>query len=609
MGVRTDLLLRLPGALRDSARLRPEGRDSVTDWVERGAREHPDRVFLLWGESDEPRKLTYGELNERANRVAWWALYQGLRHGDCVALLMENRPEYLVTWAGLAKAGVTIALINTNLAGDALCHALEAAGGRTLVVGTECLDRLASAADLFEQKPEVWLVHEPTGAAVPTAVPAGARDLDEDLRERSTRNPDPSVRDELRTGDPLFYIYTSGTTGLPKAARFSHLRFMAVGVNTSATLLLEPTDVYYCALPLYHTSGGVLTVGAVLSTGATLALRRKFSVRAFWDDCRRFGATHFQYIGEFCRYLLNQPPRDDDADHRVTTAMGNGLRPDIWEEFQSRFGLARIVEFYGATEGTSGFINFTGKPGAVGRIPLGGLGRRLGLARIIRFDVERDEHVRDDRGFCVECSPDEPGELIAKISDKSPLGRFEGYTNAAATEKKILRDVFEPGDAWYRSGDLLQRDRKNWIYFVDRIGDTFRWKGENVSTQEVAEALGALPGVEICNVYGVQIEGTDGRAGMAALALAAGPEAFDPDSTYHFVNSHLPRYAAPVFIRLVKEQETTGTFKLRKVTLQQDGFDPTRITDPLFFRNDTAGTYTPLTRKLHTEILTGKTLL
>jgi fatty-acyl-CoA synthase len=605
MGLRTDLLLRLPGVLRSFAPLKPGGRLSVSDWVEGAARDHPDRVFLLWGESGTPRELTYRQLNERANRVAWWALHKGLRHGDTVALLMENRPEYIVTWAGLAKAGVTTALLNTHLGGDALCHALEAASARVLLVGTECLDRLASAKEFFEEKPETWLVDEASDAAEPSAVPAEIRRLDDDLEERPTSNPDPSVRDELQSGDPLFYIYTSGTTGLPKAARFSHLRFMAIGVSTSATVLLEPAHVYYCALPLYHSAGGVMTVSAVLATGATLALRRKFSVRAFWDDCRRFGASHFQYIGEFCRYLLNQDESDDDANHPVKTAVGNGLRPDIWEEFQRRFGLERIVEFYGATEGNSAFVNLTGKPGAVGRIPLGRLGRRLGFARLIRFDVKREEHVRDARGFCIECGPDEPGELIGKIRDKSALGRFEGYTNPIATDKKILRDVFETGDAWYRSGDLLRCDRRNWLYFVDRIGDTFRWKGENVSTQEVAETLGAWPGLAICNVYGVQITGIDGRAGMAALLLEGGPDSFDPDAFYRFVESRLPRYAAPVFLRLIAEPEITGTYKLRKVTLQGEGFDLDRISDPLFFRDDTGGSYVRITKKLRNQLLSG----
>ena len=605
MGLRTDLLLRVPGMLRDFPKLRPTARVSVTDWVERWASEHPDRVFLLWGESDTPRTQSYGELNERANRVAWWALHQGLRTGETAALLMENRPEYISTWAGLAKAGVTVALLNTNLGGDALHHAIEASGARTLVVGTECLDRLQSAAKLFETPPQVWLVHEPTGAAVPTAVPDDAHDLDEDLAERSTRNPDPSIRDELRCGDPLFYIYTSGTTGLPKAARFSHLRFMSTGLTVGAGLLLEPSSVYYCALPLYHSAGGVAAVSGTLATGATLALRRRFSARSFWDDCRRFEATHFQYIGEFCRYLLNQSPRDDDQQHPVKTAFGNGLRPDIWEEFRDRFGIERIIEFYGATEGNAAFVNLTGRPGAVGRIPLGDLGRRLGIARIIRFDVENEEHVRDADGFCIECDPGEAGELISKLSEKGALGRFEGYTSPEATENKILRGVFEPGDAWYRSGDLLRRDRRNWLYFVDRIGDTFRWKGENVSTQEVAETLGAWPGVEMCNVYGVEIEGMDGRAGMAALLLEGGPDRFDADDLYRFVEANLPRYAAPVFVRLIPEPEITGTFKLRKVNLQQEGFDPDRFDDPVFFRDDTAGRYVPVTKKLRKEILAG----
>jgi fatty-acyl-CoA synthase len=604
VGRRIDLARRTLRALPRLRELRPTARVSVADRIEERVRAQPDHPFLLFGESGEPRAWSYAEFNAAANRVAWWALDRGLRRGDVVALLMENRPEYLSTWAGLAKAGVTTALINSNLAGRALRHALAAAGTDRLVVGTECLDRFATTAEDLARPLEAWLVHEPTGAAVPTAVPRGVRDLDADLASRSPEDPDPCVREELRAGDDIFYIYTSGTTCLPKAARFSHARFLGIGLGEAVSIELEPQDVHYCALPLYHTAGGVMMVSAVLAAGATLALRRRFSARAFWDDCRRFGATRFQYIGEFCRYLLNQPPGPGDRDHRVRIVIGNGLRPDIWEPFQQRFGLERIVEFYGATEGNVALVNLDGRAGAVGRIPFGRIGERFSNARLVRYDIARDAHVRDARGFCTECGADEPGELIGRIAD-AVVGRFEGYTSHEATEKKILRDVFARGDAWFRTGDLLRRDRDGWFYFVDRIGDTFRWKGENVSTQEVAETLMRFPGVEMANVYGVEVLGHDGRAGMAALVLSD-PDAFDAGAFHAFVGAELPRYAAPLFVRLVREPDVTGTFKLRKVDLQREGFDVSHIQDPVYLRDDEVGAYLPLTKKLRKQVLSGE---
>ncbi len=601
-----DLAARVLRALPDARQLRPDAHHTAADLFERSVSRHGERPCILHGESGEPRVVTYTELDEAANRVAWWALDRGLRRGDPVALLMENRPAFVATWIGLAKVGVVAALLNTNLVGKAMAHALGTSGAHLVVAGTECLDHLTSALSHLEAPPEVWLAHESTGAAVPAAVPASARDFDADLAQRPIGAPDPSVRDELRTGDPLFYIYTSGTTGLPKAARVSHGRFLSGSLGAAVIMRLDPEDVTYCALPLYHSAGGVMQQGSALRTGAALALRRRFSARAFWDDCRRFDATRFHYIGEFCRYLLHQEPRDDDRDHRVYAAMGNGLRPDIWEAFQQRFAIERIIEIYGATEGNNVFFNMRGKVGAVGRLPGGRLGRRLGSVRTVRYDVERDELVRDERGFCVECAPDEPGELLCRISQKGMLGRFEGYTSAQATEKKVLRDAFEPGDAWFRTGDLLRMDADGWLYFVDRIGDTFRWKGENVSTQEVAEALTGFPGLETVNVYGVAVEGQDGRAGMAALVPSGRRDRFDPAAFYAYADERLPRYAVPLFARLCDEADMTGTLKLRKVALQQEGFDPDRISDPLFVRDDAAGTYAPLTSQLRAAILAGE---
>ncbi len=590
---RLRLALRLLPAAPKLAAHKPDGRYTAADRVEEQARRRGDETFLLF----EDRRLSYAEFNAAANRIAHWAEGLGLGKDDVVALVMENRPEYICTWAGLAKLGVTTALINTNLTGRALAHCLDTAGARHVIFGRELLDSWASLGDALERPLRLWVQGDGDGA-----LPEDARDLDAVLAEQSEENPDPAVREELRAGDMLFYIYTSGTTGLPKAARFSHLRFLGAGDVNAVVIGLEPDDVYYCALPLYHTAGGVLVISSALAAGACVGLRRRFSASAFWDDIRRFDATCFQYIGEFCRYLMNQPEKPTDREHRVRVACGNGLRPDIWEGFQKRFGIENIREFYGATEGNAALMNLENKVGSVGRYPF----KFLNNARLIRFDVEKEEHLRDERGFCIECKPHEVGEYVGKIPARNDRaqGRFEGYTSKEATDKKILRDVFEKGDAWFRTGDLLRYDEDDFFYFVDRIGDTFRWKGENVSTQEVAEILGGFPAFAMVNVYGVEVPGADGRAGMAAVRLREGTE-LDGEELYGFVDAGLARYAAPVFVRVLEELEITGTFKLRKVDVQRQGYDVEQLSDSIWLRDDDAGRYVPLTPEILAEIRGG----
>ena len=576
------------------SRLRPDSTRTIADVIEEQAASRGAKPFILF----EDRRVTYDEFNRAANRVGHWARAQGLGRGQRVALLMQNRPEFLETWAGLAKAGVTTALINTNLTGRALEHAITTADAKHLIAGSECLaacESLASGAPW-----QVWVARE-LGAA-PVELPHGALDLASDLTTRPSANLPADARASARTGDDLFYIYTSGTTGLPKAARFSHLKFMTAG-SAARLVGFESDGVMYCALPLYHTAGGCMAVGAALLSGGALALRRRFSAREFWSDVRRFEATAFQYIGEFCRYLLNQPPDPSDGQHSLEFCIGNGLRPDIWVPFRDRFRLPRIVEFYGATEGNVSLLNLDNRVGSVGRIP----SRLLMDARLVRYDVARDEHPRDAKGHLVECGPDEVGELIGALPRRAgdTRGRFEGYTSKEATERKILRNAFEEGDSFFRTGDLLKRDARGYFYFVDRIGDTFRWKGENVSTQEVAESLASFPGVDMVNVYGVPVPGADGRAGMAALVLS-GAEEFDPRAFYAHAVTALPAYAMPVFLRLQREAEVTGTFKLRKVELQQDGYDPAKVVDPLYVRDDGARAYVPLDPDAHRRLLAGE---
>jgi fatty-acyl-CoA synthase len=397
---------------------------------------------------------------------------------------------------------------------------------------------------------------------------------------------DPALRAARRGRDGLFLIYTSGTTGLPKAARISHTKAITSGLLAAKALGLTVNDRNYCCLPLYHSAGGMMCAGGSLLSGGALVIARRFSAKRFWSDCAQHDVTSFQYIGELCRYMLNSPAHPDERNHRIRGVIGNGLRPEVWQPFQDRFQIPRIVEFYGATEGNMALVNFAGKVGAVGQLP--GFLRKVVGIELVRFDIETEEIVRRSDGRCERCDFGEAGELLIKITESS---RFEGYTNASATEKKIVRDAFEKGDAYFRSGDLLRLDEEGFFFFVDRIGDTFRWKGENVSTNEVAEVISTVPGIEEANVYGVPISGTDGRAGMAALVTN---EAFDIAELGRVVESELAAYARPIFVRILPEMEITGTFKHRKVDLVREGFDPARLGDSVYFLDPEKRRYVPL---------------
>jgi fatty-acyl-CoA synthase len=582
MNQRPPSRLQLAGrALRivpDMLRAGPAGHLTAGDLLERVARRRGNAPFIRQGD----RVVSYADVNAYANRVAHWARARDIGRGSVVGLLMENRPDYLAMWMGLAKVGAVTALINTNLRAETLAHSLRTAGCAHVILGAECADAWAS---LSASRPAVDLFCLRDGEV--SEAPPDATSLDAELAGASTENPPREVRAELRSGDPLFFIYTSGTTGLPKAARLSHSRFLGGGIY-ALLAGLDENDVLYCPLPLYHTVGGVMCVNGALRSGATLALARHFSASHFWDDVAHYGATAFQYIGELCRYLVNQPPHPLERSHALRFALGNGLRPAVWKTFQERFGVPLIVEFYGATESNVAMVNLQGRTGSVGKAP-----PALKVA-LVRFDIERGEMVRGSDGRCQPCDVGEPGELLGRIPKGHSLaGRFEGYTSREETERKILRGVFEEGDAWFRTGDLLYRDADGYYYFVDRIGDTFRWKGENVSTQEVAEAVTAQPGVEICAVYGVELPGAEGRAGMAAVVLEPGAR-LDGEALFRGLEAALPAYARPAFVRIQTAPEMTGTFKLRKVELQKQGFDPSASADPILYRDDTQGAYVRL---------------
>jgi fatty-acyl-CoA synthase len=521
--------------------------------IEERAAQFGDAPALL----SDRESLTYGALAERANRYSRWALAQGIVKGDCVGLLMPNRPEYMACWLGIAQVGGVVALLNTNQRGASLAHSIDIVAPKHLIVAEELRDALTGPGNLFSDL-----------------------QLADGLKQYSGEALTSSERPRVTIADRALYIFTSGTTGLPKAATISHGRVMQWCHWFAGLMNTQPADRMYNCLPMYHSVGGVQAPGAMLAAGGSVVLREKFSASRFWDDIVRWDCTLVQYIGELCRYLLRTEPSAHAIGHRIRMACGNGLRPEVWNAFQTRFRIPRILEFYAATEGNVSLFNVEGEPGSIGRIPPY-LAHRFPAA-LIRFDVEKGEPVRDEQGFCIRCQPNEVGEAIGRIiNDTSNVGgRFEGYTSPEATEKKIVRGVFEPGDAWFRTGDLMRKDARGFFYFVDRIGDTFRWKGENVATLEVAEALCAFPGITEANVYGVTVPGADGRAGMATLVAAGEP---DLRALSEHLEHRLPEYARPQFLRIRSEMEVTGTFKYTKTDLVRQGYDPGASSDRIFF--------------------------
>jgi fatty-acyl-CoA synthase len=541
--------------------------------------------------------LTYRELAARANRYARWALELGVAQGDTVCLLMPNRPEYLAIWLGVTRIGGIVSLLNTSLAGAALAHCINIVAPKHVIVAAELVGAIESAR--LAHRPRIWVHGD--NKSFPRIDRAVERQSGAPLSGAELR--------PVTIEDRALYIYTSGTTGLPKAANISHQRLLMWSLWFGGMMDTRQSDRMYDCLPMYHSVGGIVAIGALLVNGGSVLIREKFSARQFWDDVTGFDCTLFQYIGELCRYLVQAPPHPGERKHRIRIACGNGLRPDVWNAFKDRFKLPQILEFYAATEGNFSLYNAEGEPGAIGRIPPF-LARRLPTA-LIAFDIEKGEPVRDPIGHCIRCPTNQVGEAIGRISaSPSPGsskdgagGRFEGYTNAQDSRKKILRDVFEPGDAWFRTGDLMRRDERGFFYFVDRIGDTFRWKGQNVATSEVSEALAECPGLQEANVYGVTVPNTDGRAGMAAIVVDQG---FDLGHFRAHVNERLPDYARPLFLRILGAMEVTATFKHKKSDLARAGYDPSLTDDAIYFNDAARGAFVRLNKALYERIQGGQ---
>ncbi len=538
---------------------------------------HADRPAL----SGEGEAFTYRTLCQRVTCIGAWASQVELPAGASICLLMPNRSDYVAIWLGLAGTGRVVALLNTSLRGDGLLHCIAAAHASAVIVDASLLPQLEAVADALPQSVRVWVYGRSHGRW-PTfdPVPGNA----------------PVVQAPPHPDRPALLIYTSGTTGLPKATIVTHARIIEWSYWFAGMMDAEPSDRMYDCLPLYHSVGGIIAVGAMLVAGGSVLIRSRFSASRFWDDVADQRCTIFQYIGELCRYLVNAPPHRLERAHQLRLACGNGLAGDVWEKAQARFAIPRILEFYAATEGSVSLYNVEGRPGAIGRIP-SFLQHRVGIA-LVQHDIDTGEPLRDAAGRCLPAAVDQPGEAIGRLDQG--IRRFDGYTDPAASSRKVIADVFEPGDRWFRTGDLMRRDKAGFFYFVDRIGDSFRWKAENVSASEVVAVLRSAPGIADAAVYGVAVPGHDGRAGMAGCTTTGD---FDPADLHAHLQTALPAFAQPLFVRLCASLDMTDTFKMAKSRLVAEGFRD--ATDPVLFNDHRERRLRPLDPALLASIIGG----
>jgi len=548
--------------IRNRTKEHIKNNDTMADIWETTVDKYKNKPALIF----EGRDWSFLQVDAYANQVAHWLSSQNFQKGQIVALLMENRPEFVATWMGVLKAGGACALINTNLKDKPLIHSLSVSGAHMLVSSVDLCGALMEIREALDLEPKmtIWTID---------GISPISQDLDAQLARLPNTRPPRKTREGVKFTDTALLVYTSGTTGLPKAGVIRHSRLFTMGSGFIHFFGLKPEDRVYCCLPLYHSAGGCAGMGVMVIQGASFIIKRKFSNSQFWTDCRDNNATVVQYIGELCRYLLGAPPSPNDTNHHVRIAVGNGLRADIWDTFQKRFNVPQIGEFYGSTEGHVAMLNLSRGSESQGSIGRMGPLMQLSLGfRVVKFDVVNEVPIRGPDGHCIEVEQDEPGELIAKIVEGDPLRGFAGYHgNKKATNQKLMADVFKKGDLFFRTGDLIKYDAKRYWYFVDRIGDTFRWNGENVSTTEVAQMLGNFPGIEEVNVYGVEVPHHDGRACMAAIVAN---DKLNLEELAKYCQTHLPSYAIPLFLRFLPRIETTSTFKHQKVDLRSQGVDP-----------------------------------
>ena len=574
-----DIATRVPGVLADVPVIvrgvltgllaRPTSKTSIGKVFQERAARFGDRPFIRFGE----QQLTYREANATANRYAAVLAARGVGRGDVVGIMLRNSPNAVLMMLAVVKCGAVAGMLNYHQRGDVLAHSLGLLDANVLVVESDLVDTVDDSGGAGVAPVTIEEV-ERLAATAPTTNPASAS--------------------AVLAKDTAFYIFTSGTTGHPKASVMTHRRWLsALAAFGGLGLRLKGSDTLYSCLPLYHNNALTVAVGSVINSGATLALGKSFSASRFWEEVIAGDATAFIYIGEVCRYLLNQPAKPTDRAHRVRLIAGNGLRPEIWDEFTTRFGIARVCEFYAASEGNTAFINIFNVPKSTGISP-------APLA-YVHYDPDTGEPLRGEDGRVQRVPAGEPGLLLSPVNRLQP---FDGYTDPGASEKKLVRNAFREGDCWFNTGDVMSPQGMGHAAFVDRLGDTFRWKGENVATTQVERALAADKSIEECAVFGVEIPRTGGRAGMAAVKLREGAE-FDGKALAHTVYDQLPAYALPLFLRVVDSMEHTTTFKSRKVDLREQAYGPD-IEDPLYVLAGRDEGYVPFYDAYPDEVAAGK---
>lgn len=574
-----DIATRVPGLLLDVPVIvrgvvtgflaRPSAKTSIGKVFQERAARYADRVFLRFGD----QQITYREANETVNRYAAVLAARGVGHGDVVGIMLRNSPNAVLLMLATVKCGAVAGMVNYHQRGKVLSHSIGLLDAKVVVAETDLVEPInESGADT-------------TGLMT-------VEDLERLAATAPTTNP--AITSAVLAKDKAFYIFTSGTTGMPKASVMTHYRWLrALAGFGGLGLRLHSSDTLYCCLPLYHNNALTVAVGSALNAGATLALGKSFSASKFWDEVIRYQATAFVYIGEICAYLLNQPAKPTDRQHQVRVIAGNGLRPAIWDEFTQRFGIERVCEFYAASEGNTAFVNVFNVDKTTGICP--------SPVAFVEYDADAGVPLRGPDGRVRKVRSGEPGLLLSKVSSFQP---FDGYTDPSASEKKLVRNAFRDGDVWFNTGDLMRSQGFGHAAFADRLGDTFRWKGENVATTEVEAGVAADPSVEECTVFGVEVPGSGGRAGMAAIQLKDGAE-FDGKELADTVNRHLPGYAVPLFIRVVPTLAHTSTFKSQKVDLRKEGYGPD-VADPLYVLAGRDEGYVPFYEEYPDEVTAGK---
>lgn len=564
---------------------------SMGSFVSKNAQLHPDKIMI----ATQNKNITYGEFNQRANQYAHFLKSQGVKQGDTVALLIENEAEMLATLVGICKLGAIAGLININLKGSSLIHCIKTLKSTKVVFSGMCIDSINDIKDTLSDYQLMYIA-------------PSTSEKNENLLDWITpvlKLVNAQEKNDLQQTllipftAPAYYVFTSGTTGLPKAAVITHFKWYRASLGVSKLLMgLKPSDRTYVCLPMFHISAMFFGFGAATMTGSSFYLAKKFSVNGFWKEVRDSKSNIFLYIGELCRYLLNAPEQADDKHNPLVACVGNGLRPEIWHEFKERFGIKKVGEYYGSTEGNAVFMNVFNKDTT--------FGMGLGNIKVLKYNEDTAELVRDKQGFCIPVNKGETGLLVSEISDKTP---FNGYTDKAATQSKILGGVMKKGDNYFNTGDLIRSVKAGFTFgisqyqFVDRLGDTFRWKGENVSTNEVADIINEIDGVMLSSVYGVQIPNTDGRAGMVSLVVEENTFCWN-----HFSKSiaeALPSYARPIFVRILQKLETTDTHKIKKTGLQNEGFNIDVVQDRIWIKAPHASEYIELNADTHRLIISG----